>query len=112
PGAGVPGDRGLARETFERIARRILPRPPDDEDLERFVSRIFRRSRDCAWIEAAPIEVFVEIAEAFGDIWKPIREAMSDAIALLCSRISALGLSVDLRERSDPMHVRDSPFFR
>src|SRR5262249_30265717 len=57
--AGLPSDRGLARETFERIARRVLPRPPDDEDLERFVSRIFRRPRDCAWIEAAPVEVFV-----------------------------------------------------
>src|ERR1700733_6048707 len=110
--AGMPNDRGLANETIDRIARRILPRPPDDEDLDRFVSRIFRRPRDCAWIEAAPVEVFVELAEALGDVWAPVGEAMADAIALLCTRISALGLSVDLRERSDQMHVRDSPFFR
>ncbi len=110
--AGMPSERGMGRETVDRIARRVLPRPPDDEDLERFVSRVFRRSRDCAWIEAAPIEVFVELGELFGDIWAPLREAMVDAIALLCTRISGLGLSADLRERSDVMHVRESPFFR
>jgi site-specific recombinase len=110
--AGMPSDRGISSETLDRIARRILPRPPDDENLERFVSRVFRRTRDCAWIEVAPVELYVEIGELLGDIWKPLREAMSDAVALLATRISALGLSIDLRERSDPMHVRDSPFFR
>jgi site-specific recombinase len=110
--AGIPSDRGLMNETIDRISRRVLPRPPDDENLERFVSRVFRRPRDCAWIEAAPVELFEKLGEMLGDVWNPVREAMSDAIALLTTRISALGLSVDLRERSDPMHVRDSPFFR
>ena len=110
--AGIPSDRGLGSETIDRISRRILPRPPDDENLERFVLRVFRTSRHCAWIADAPIELFTELGQLLGDVWGPIREAMSDAIALLATRISALGLSVDLRERSDPMHVRDSPFFR
>jgi site-specific recombinase len=110
--AGIPNDRGLASETVDRISRRILPRPPDDENLERFVSRVFPKVRHCAWIEEAPVELFAELGELLGDIWKPLRDAMSDAVALLTTRISALGLSVDLRERSDPMHVRDSPFFR
>jgi site-specific recombinase len=110
--AGLPSDRGIATETIDRISRRILPRPPDDENLERLVSRIFRRPRDCAWIAAAPIEMFVELAELLGDIWGPLRDAVADAIALLCTRVSALGLSADLRERSEQMLVRDSPFFR
>jgi site-specific recombinase len=110
--AGIPNDRGLASETIDRVSRRVLPRPPDDQNLERFVSRVFRRPRDCAWIEAAPPALFAELAVALGDIWAPVRDAMSDAIALLATRVSALGLSVNLRERTDPMHVRDSPFFR
>ncbi len=110
--SGMPNDRGLGSETVDRIARRILPRPPDDEDLDRFVSRIFRTKRDCAWIEDAPVELFAELADVIGDVWRPLRESMADASALLCTRISALGLSADLRERSDPMLVRDSPFFR
>ena len=110
--AGIPNDRGLASETIDRVARRVLPRPPDDANLERFVLRVFRTPRHCAWIEDAPLELLAELGELLGDVWGPLREAMSDAIALLATRISALGLSVDLRERSDSMHVRDSPFFR
>jgi site-specific recombinase len=110
--SGMPSDRGLGSETIDRIARRVLPRPPDDEDLDRFVSRVFRTQRDCAWIEDAPVELFAEFAEVIGDVWGPLRESMEDASALLCTRVSALGLSADLRERSDPMLVRDSPFFR
>ncbi|HTL35217.1 MAG TPA: hypothetical protein VL326_18945 [Kofleriaceae bacterium] len=110
--AGVPSDRGLASETWDRISRRLLPQPPDDEDLERFVSRIFPSSRECAWIIDAPPELFADLKEVFGDVWAPIREAMSDAVALLTTRISALGLSAQIRQRSDPMYVRDSPFFR
>ncbi len=110
--SGMPNDRGLASETMDRAARRILPRPPDDEDLDRFVSRIFRTKRDCAWIEDAPVAMFEEFADVLGDIWGPLCESMEDANALLCTRVSALGLSADLRERSDIMLVRDSPFFR
>jgi len=110
--AGLPSDRGFASETIDRISRLILPQPPDDENLERLVSRIFRRSRDCAWIAEMPLELFAELGALLGDIWKPMKDAMADAIALLCTRVSALGLSADLRDRSDTMFVRDSPFFR
>jgi site-specific recombinase len=110
--AGMPSDRGLVSETIDRIERRVLPRPPDDHNLERFVSRVFRKSRDCAWIAEAPPELYEQLGDVLGDVWDPVREAMADAIALLCTRVSALGLSEDLRTRSDQMHVRDSPFFR
>lgn len=110
--SGMPNDRGLGSETIDRIARRILPRPPDDEDLERFVSRVFRNERDCSWIEVVPLDVLGSLGEVIGDAWGPLRDAMADAVALLCTRISALGLSAHLRERQDTMLVRDSPFFR
>lgn len=110
--AGIPGDRGLVRESIDRIAGRILPRAPDDEDLEQFVSRVFRRSRDCAWLANVPLEMLGQLGELLGDIWRPIRASMADAVALLCTRISALGLSPSLRPLGDAMQVRDSPFFR
>src|SRR5215813_598132 len=86
--AGMPSDRGLASETVDRISRRVLPQPPDAQNLERFVSRVFRKNRDCAWIEAAPPEIYEQLADAVGDIWHPLREAMADAVALLCTRVS------------------------
>ena len=110
--AGMPNDRGLASETIDRVSRRVLPHPPDAQNLERFISRVFRANRDCAWIEAAPLELYEELSDLLGDIFHPLRETMADAIALLCTRVSALGLSEHLRTRSDPVLVRDSPFFR
>ena len=110
--AGMPNDRGLTQETIDRISRRLLPAPPDPQNLERFISRVFRSERDCAWIEAAPPEIYEQLAELLGDIWQPLRETMADAVALLCTRVSALGLTEDLRTRSEAMLVRDSPFFR
>jgi site-specific recombinase len=110
--AGIPGDRGLASETVERIAGRVLPLPPEDESLERFVSRVFRKPRHCAWIAEAPLELLDALAALLGDVFRPIRNAMEDAVALLCTRVSALGLSAPLRTLSDETHVRDSPFFR
>ncbi|HEY0253811.1 MAG TPA: hypothetical protein VGC41_19910 [Kofleriaceae bacterium] len=110
--SGMPGDRGFVGETFERLAQRLLPQPADDENLERFVSRLFRAKRDCAWIDEAPPELFARLAALFGTIWAPVVDGMKDAVALLCTRVSALGLSAPLRERSEAMIVRDSPFFR
>ena len=110
--AGMPNDRGLGQETIDRISRRVLPRPPDPQNFERFVAHVFRNSRDCAWIEAAPPEIYEQLADMLGDIWQPLRETMADAVALLCTRVSALGLTEDLRTRSEAMLVRDSPFFR
>lgn len=110
--AGIPNDRGMFSESIDRISKRILPQPPDDGDLEHFVSRVFRRKRDCAWIEVITPELFAEIAQLLGDIWAPIREAMADAVALLCTRVSALGLSAALRDGTEQKQVRDNAFFR
>jgi site-specific recombinase len=110
--AGMPNDRGLRHEVRDRLARRLLPRPPDHGNLERFVSRLFPHARECAWIADAPVELLVELGDQLGDVWKPVRAAMADALALLCTRISALGLNEEIRERSAPGAVRDSPFFK
>ncbi len=110
--AGMPSDRGLRHEIRDRLSRRLLPRPPDHGNLERFVSRLFPHTRECTWIAEAPTELLVELGQHLGDVWKPVRAAMADALALLCTRISALGLGEEIRERSTPGAVRDSPFFR
>ncbi len=110
--AGLPSDRGLGQEIRDRLSRRLLPRPPDHGNLERFLSRLFPGARDCAWIAEVPIELFIEIGQQLGDVWRPVRAAMGDAVALICTRVSALGLGEEIRERSTPGPVRDSPFFR
>ena len=110
--AGIPGDRGFTAETIDRIAHGILPQAPDDGSLDHFVSRVFRRARDCAWIDEVPVELFGRLANILGDVFGALRPAMEDAAALLCTRVSSLGLSSQLRELGTAVQVRDSAFFR
>lgn len=109
---GMPNDRGLMQETSDRLARRFLPRPPEHGQLAELFARIFRDPRDAAWIPAIPDDLFARLAALFGDVWRPARDWMIDAIALISTRIAALGLSEDMREDDPSTRLRDSPFFR
>lgn len=109
---GLPNDRGLWDETTDRIARRILPTPPDHGDLAELVARMFRAERDAAWLEGLPAVLVGELMTLLGDPWGPIRQATDDALALLTTRVSALGLSEDIRHRGPDVHARESPFFK
>lgn len=110
--AGIPGDRGFLRETVDRVAKGVLPQPPDDEDLEQFMARVFRKTRDCAWIMEATPALIARIGAALGPIFAPLLRSMEDALSLLCTRVSALGLSPQLRPLASQGMVRDSAFFR
>lgn len=109
---GLPNDRGLLHETSDRLARRFLPSPPDHGDLAELFARMFRTERDAEWVASLPAELVLAFFERLGDPWQPLREATEDALALLTTRISALGLSDEIRRRVPSGPVRDSPFFR
>lgn len=109
---GLPNDRGLWSETSERLYRRLLPSPPDESDLAELVKHMFRSERDADWLAQLPAEVVAALHEQLGDPWEPLRDATHDALALLATRVSALGLSQDIRRRSSPGPVREAPFFR
>ncbi len=109
---GLPNDRGLMQETSDRLARRFLPRPPEHGQLAELFARIFHHPRDATWLPAIPDDLLTRFAAAFGDVWRPTHDWMVDAIALICTRISALGLSEDMREDDPTTKLRHSPFFR
>ena len=109
---GLPNDRGLWDETSDRLARRFLPTPPDHADLAALVARMFRAERDAEWLAGLPSELVEHLFARLGDPWEPLRECTDDAIKLLTTRVSALGLSEDIRYRGPSHHVRDSPFFQ
>ena len=109
---GMPNDRGLVQETTDRLARRFLPRPPEHGQLAELFARIFRHPRDATWIAAIPDDLMARLAAISGGVWRPTHDWMVDAIALVCTRISALGLSEDMREDDPTTRLRNSPFFR
>ncbi|HWM85568.1 MAG TPA: hypothetical protein VNO33_07015 [Kofleriaceae bacterium] len=109
---GLPNDRGLVHETADRLARRFLPRPPEHGDLAELLARAVRAPRDADWLATAPLDLLARLAALAGDACRPLADAAADAIALLATRVSALGLTEDMRARSLDGPLRGSPFFR
>lgn len=109
---GLPNDRGLFDETTDRLARRFLPSPPDHGDLAGMFARMFESKRDADWLGELPASLTLDLLGRLGDVWQPLRDSTEDALALLTTRVSALGLSDDIRQRGPGGPVRESPFFR
>jgi site-specific recombinase len=109
---GLHNDRGLVHETADRLARRFLPRPPERGDLAELLARAVRGRGDGEWLGSAPPDLFARLAALVAGASGPLAEAAIDAIGLLATRVSALGLTEDMRARSPPGPLRDSPFFR
>jgi site-specific recombinase len=112
---GLPTDRGFWNETIDRLSRRFLPEPVDESDLAQLVSRLLPGERDAIWLSSAPDELTVRLARALDGgrgTWSALRRTASDAISLIVTRVSAIGLSDVIRTRSPRIALADSPFFK
>jgi site-specific recombinase len=125
---GLPNDRGLFNETADRLLRRLLPAPRDDHELSRLLLRLFPTERELRWLEGLPPDLFMRLGEVLGAGdgdgvgggagtgagagLAPLAAAAGEAFALLNARVSALGLTEEMRARGSGGPVRGSPFFQ
>jgi site-specific recombinase len=113
--SGLPNDRGLSAESADRLARRFLPAADDSRDLGALVSRMFPRRRDAQALAAIPDELAARLAAivraGHRAALAPFDPAILDAVALVATRTSALGLSREIRQRSPEVPLAASPFF-
>jgi site-specific recombinase len=115
--AGLPNDRGLLPETFDRFFRIVLPSPREEHDLAKLFLRLFPSQREVTRFFSLPSQMLGRIATLStpadnSEAWEKPVESLLDAICLLGARIQGLGLSEKLRIRSQPGPVRQSPFYR
>ncbi len=109
---GLPNDRGLYAELTDRLADRLLPRPPDEDDLAELIGRIVQRSADHAWLGPEIDGLLDRLAVALAPAWTPLVAAAADAIGLLSTRIAALGMSDTLRSLRLGRGVQESSFYQ
>src|SRR5260221_4469541 len=115
---GLPTDRGFLAETIDRVSRRYLPEPRDARDLQQLVARLFPSEADRRVLVATPPALVLQLTELLRsatvglDPWSSLIAHIEDACALLATRISALGLSDVIRNRSPDVPLANSPFFR
>ena len=114
---GLPNDRGLLHDSLNRLFRTILPAPRDDHDLAVLLSRMFPSRSHLRWLDGMPPTLVARLAAALlpdGAAARSstgrLQSAARDALVLIAARVQGLGLSPDMRERSRPLALRESPF--
>jgi len=115
--AGLPTDRGLIPETFERLFLALLPAPREENDLARLFLRLFPTSKEVDHFFSLPQArlarfILVAVPVEHPEVWEKPVASLLDAFCLLAARIQGLGLSEKLRIRGQGWPVRQSPFFR
>jgi site-specific recombinase len=108
--AGLPNPRGLGAETADRLARRLLPSVEDAHDLGRLLQRMLPKKRDADWLESLSGDLLAALGELLPA--GALDGAVVDVMRLAATRVSALGLTSELRARAAAGSIADSPFFR
>jgi site-specific recombinase len=109
--AELPNDRGFLKETVDRLSRRLLP-SPEELDLSELIAQLFRGKRDAAWLSTVSPGLVAGLSQVLSHPWSLALDAARDAVAILATRVSALGLSEDIRRATPAGPVKESPYFR
>jgi site-specific recombinase len=115
--AGLPTDRGLWAETFDRLFSMVLPAPREETDLAKLLLRLFPTQREVDHFFGLPQEQLNHLASRIAPVdlpeaWESPLAALMDAFYLLAARAQGLGLSEKLRIRGHGGPVQLSPFYR
>jgi site-specific recombinase len=114
--AGLPNDRGLVSESFDRFFRILLPAPREENDLARLLLRLFPTQAETDRLFSRSQEQLLFLAgklapSEYPEAWERPIASLRDAFYLLAARAQGLGLSEDLRVRGRGGPIQQSPFY-
>ena len=115
--SGLPSDRGLLPEAFDRLFNNLLPAPREESELARLFLRLFPAQKEVDRFFSLPPDALNYIVSLIAPVnipeaWDVPFASLLDAFCLLGARVQGLGLSEKLRLRSNPCAVQQSPFYR
>lgn len=110
---GLHRQSGLFAEFVDRLERRVLPYPVDDQDLDCLVLSGFQDVSDALAIAELEPQQFGQLVDLFGatgfEKWSADLRASIQQLSL---QIAALGTHPELRARSGANDIENTPFFR
>jgi site-specific recombinase len=115
--AGLPSVHSFQREIVRRIVARILPTALAETDARKLLNGLYRRDEDARRFIEMPPDLFARVDSAFfgiqGGSWARQFHDLENAMRLLASRVSGLGLAPEMRERvaTDRAVIGGSPFY-
>ncbi|NOK05577.1 MULTISPECIES: site-specific recombinase [unclassified Myxococcus] len=116
---GLPAGQGFFAEASDRLARSLLPAPPEPGKLSELLLRLCPDPDDADWLARLSPARLAQLAALVGEPASPgplpaarVRADLMDALLLLAVQVAALGIAEDVRDRSPETSFRASPFLR
>ncbi len=115
--AGIPSDHSFVSEIAHRISARLLPSARDQSDAAKLLVRLYSTERSVKRFLANPPELFQRLVAVLTPPSDPQfgareHQDLLEALRLLGSRVSALGLEPEVRTRASSPGVSESPFYQ
>ncbi|WP_257455795.1 site-specific recombinase [Archangium lipolyticum] len=110
---GLSAGRSLLGDAVARLGCRLVPPAPDEHDLAPLVWRLFPGEEGEVWLDELSEEHVVALCALLrSPSFSPLKAAVEDAVVVLATRASALGLESDVLARLPPGPLECSPFVR
>ena len=115
--AGIPSDHSFVSEIGYRISARLLPSAREQSDAAKLLVMLYPTERNVRRFLESPPEVFQRLVGVLTPPSDPQfasheHQDLLEALRLLGSRVSALGLEPEVRVRASSPGVSDSPFYQ
>jgi site-specific recombinase len=115
---GLPHANAFLQELVRRLASKVLPAQPAQNDMAVLFRRVFPDEADADWVAALPPAVLDGIGDLLhhgaaadaSDPWSGMRRDAADALLILASQVQAIGLSQSVRRRTATQRPLDTPF--
>src|SRR5579862_1976089 len=113
---GIPSDHALITEVVLRLVAKVFPSARHEMDASRLLLAVYRSKSYVRQFGEMPPELFARLAMIVSppnaDVEKDEqRSDLRDALRLLATRVSWLGLKPEMRTRNLAAGVSDSPFY-
>ena len=114
--AGLPSVHSFTTEIVQRLVAKFMPSARDDSDARKLLTDLYSSEFYAKQFAALTPEVFDRIVNVLTPedepaFWDRQEQDLREAMRLLASRVSALGLQPEVRDRSTASRVGHSPFY-
>lgn len=114
--AGIPSVHPFTTEIVQRTVAKFIPSARKDSDARKLLSDLYSSEQYARQFAAIIPELFARITAALtpadgAGFWHRQEHALEEALRLLASRVSGLGLQPEMRERSTASRIARSPFY-
>lgn len=112
---GIPENSGFFTELSDRVIVNLLPPIHREKDLAELFKLVFNEEDDARWFELFPDQIilpFNQLLQKHQVDTTNLVIDQTDALIILGSQISALGISRQIRRHLKYRHISNSSFFK